>query len=181
MCNALLNTASLNLKRAFVNNGELITWKFVQDIFKVDCQHSSPITSLTKAAVFPDGWSKMNVSATNAPFSFDTITAMMVEITKDLDCAEDMFIKDTSESDIPKIYKNLLELLMTYQQAWGDTVTASKLRMVEYCVHVAIIFNKTLLNRKVNITAKNIAEHEKNLRESLKYFEDWGKVVLVTV
>jgi len=49
----------------------------------------------------------------------------------------------------------------------------TKICTVEYLVHVAIIFNETLLNRKVNMNANNIEKHENNLHESLEYFKQW--------
>jgi len=130
---------------------------------------------LMKAAVFPDGWNKMNVSAAKAPFLFETIAEMMMNATLELECADDIYMNDVSESDIPTIYKSRLADLMAYSQKHGNTIVATKLCTIEYCMHVAIIFNETLLNCKVCFNSSNIAKHEMNLQDSLKYFEDWKK------
>jgi len=146
MRNALFNTASMKTKQAFTNDGGMMSWKFVEEIFQVDCQHASPVMSLTNAAVFPDGWSKMNVSAAKAPFAFNTITQMMVNIAIDMDCAEDLFMNDISNDDIPMIYKNRLAMLMTYHMIERNLTVETKIHTVEYIIHVAIIFNEMLLN-----------------------------------
>jgi len=173
MRNALLNTASAKSKRGFTNKGTPLTWSIVEETYKADCQLSSPITSLTKSAVFPDGWNKMNVSSAKAPFSFNTISAMMMNVAVDLKCSDEMFMTDITNHNIPTIYKTRLAILMQYQQECGNVITASKICTVEYCIHVAIIFNETLLNRNVYINSDNILKHKMNLCQSLKYFEDW--------
>jgi len=173
MRNALLNTASTMSKRAFINDGTPMTWQIIEETYKADCRLSSPITSLTKSSVFPDGWNKMNVSAAKAPFLFDTISAMMMNVAVALDCSDENFMTDIMNHDIPTIYKDRLSILRLYQNLYGDAITATKIRTVEYCVHVAIIFNETLMNRNVYIDSKNILKHESNLRQSLKFFEDW--------
>jgi len=82
---------------------------------------------------------------------------------------------DINEGDIPSIYKSCLTFLKTFKTEFGDVITATKLSTIEYCVHVAIIFNETWLNRHVSINKSNFAKHENNLRESLKYFENWKR------
>jgi len=113
----------------------------------------------------------MNVSAAKAPFAFDTITEMMANVAIDMDCAEDMFMNDVSNNDIPTIYKHCLAMLMTYHQITRNPSVETKIHTVEYLVHVAIIFNETLLNQKINLNANNIDKHKNNLCESLKYFK----------
>jgi len=115
----------------------------------------------------------MNISTAKAPFSFDTITKMMVNIAVDMDYAEDIFMNDVSNDDIPTIYKNRLATLMTYHRIKRNPSVETKICTVEYLVHVAIIFNETLLNWKVNMNANNIDKHKNNLHESLEYFKQW--------
>jgi len=45
--------------------------------------------------------------------------------------------------------------------------------MLEYCLHVAILFNEILMNKEVRLDEKNIDEYEELARGSMQYFEDW--------
>jgi len=105
----------------------------------------------------------MNVSAAKAPFSFETISEMMLDVALELDCADDIYMNNLTESDIPTIYTSCLAKLMAYNHAKPNITVATKLQTIEYCIHVAIIFNETLLNSNVFINCNNIAKHEMNL------------------
>jgi len=111
MQNALLNTAAKKSKHKFMNKENLILWSFIEETFRADCEKLSPITSLTTLAVFPDRWSQMNVSVAKAPFSFNTISEMLFNVACDLDCADEIFMNDITESNIPAIYKRYLDTL----------------------------------------------------------------------
>ncbi len=102
----------------------------------------------------------MNISTMKAPFAFHTITKIMVNIAIDMDCAEDIFMINVSNHDIPTICKNCLATLRTYHQIKRNPSVETKICTVEYLVHVAIIFNETLLNWKVNMNANNIDKHK---------------------
>jgi len=117
----------------------------------------------------------MNVSTAKAPFSFETISEMMLDVALELDCADDIYMNNLTESDIPTIYTSCLAKLMAYNHAKPNITVATKLQTIEYCIHVAIIFNETLLNSNVFINCNNIAMHETNLWNSLLFFENWYK------
>jgi len=175
MHNALLNTNSMSSKCSFVHENAPISWQFLEDRFKADCRRSSPLTHLTKTSVYPDGWNKMNVSAAKAPFSYETISDMMLNVATELQCTDEIYMIDIGNMDIPTLYKSRLSVLLTYNKHFGNAVLASKIRTIEYSMHIAIIFNETLLNSKVFINQNTLLKHETNLCYSLQYFECWNK------
>jgi len=52
-------------------------------------------------------------------------------------------------------------------------VTGTMVATIEYCVHVAIIFNEVLMNKDVKLDVKSIDKYERIICCSMKYFEDW--------
>ncbi len=95
MRNALHNS-NVHGARNFTNAGATMTWKVCEETYARDRKRSSPITSLTKAAIMPDSWNKMNVSTAKAPFTRKTITEMMSELACDLGCSDDLILDKTT-------------------------------------------------------------------------------------
>jgi len=122
----------------------------------------------------PDSWNKMNVSAAKAPFTQKTITEMMSVLAGDLGCSY-LLILDKTAVDFRDIYVDRLLILREYVERDGNISYKSRLATIEYLVHVAIIFNETLLNSEVYFSQNNIDMHEKIIRRSMTFFEDWKR------
>jgi hypothetical protein len=63
-------------------------WKTVVDTYVQDQKCSLPNTSLKNGSVYPDKWSKMDVSLAKDPFKQDTIIYMIYELATHLDCID---------------------------------------------------------------------------------------------
>jgi len=171
MRNALLRSDGTN--NCYVSkDGAPITWSVIEEAYKLDHLRQVPNTDLTRAAVFPDSWSKMNVTAAKAPFTFKTITEMMTNLAWDLGCVDD-FVFNKKLVDNCDIHLHHLSILKNANQLHGNNMTSAQLATIEYCMHVGIIFNETLMNKELYLCADNIEKKERLLHQSLKYFEDW--------
>jgi len=117
-----------------------------------------PKTKLNKMAMYLDLLNKMNVSAAKAPFKFEMITDMILNLGKVISCVHEMAF-DKSTNNKPKTYLNCLDIL---QHAYmnGNTITHTLLATLKYCVHVAILFSEILMNKEVRLDEKNIDEYE---------------------
>jgi len=71
-------------------DGASFTWSVIEEAYKHSHLHWVPNTDLTRVAVFPDSWSKINVTAANAPFTLKTMSEMMTNLAWDLGCVEDL-------------------------------------------------------------------------------------------
>jgi len=144
----------------------------IEEAYKCDHLHQVANTNLTRAAVFPDSWSKMNVTAAKAPFTFRTIHKMMTNLAWDLGCVED-FVFNKSLADNCDIHLHHLTVLKNANELHGNDMTSAQLATIEYFTHVGIIFNETLMNKDLYICRDNIGKKERLLQQSLKFFEDW--------
>jgi len=157
-----------------MKNGCTISWNVIEECFKRDNARLTPKTKLNRTAAYPDSWNKMNVSAAKAPFKYETITEMMFNLGVKLSCARVMALDKSTSNNIPKTYINRLNILKGANAANGKTSTTSTtLATIEYCVHVAIIFNEILMNKEVKFDKSNIDDYENMVRDSMAYFEDW--------
>jgi len=169
--NALLRTEGCN--NYYVSrDGAPITWSVIEEAYKHDHLRQVPSTDLTRAAVFPDSWSKMNVTAAKAPFTFRTINEMMTNLACDLGCVAE-FVFNKTNSDNCDILVHHLSVLKHANELHGNDMTSAQLATIEYCTHVGIIFNETLMNKELYLCRDNIGKKERLLQDSLKYFEDW--------
>jgi len=158
MRNALLRSDGAN--NCYISkNGALITWSVIEEAYKLDHLCQVPNTDLTRAAVFLDSWSKMNVTAAKASFTFKTISEMMTNLALDLGCAKD-FVFNKTLVDNCDIHLHHLSILKNANQLHGNNMTSAQLATTEYCMHVGIIFNETLMNKELNLCADNIEKRE---------------------
>jgi len=88
MRNALLRSDGSD-KQLLMKSGAIISWQVIIEAYKRDHQKHVPKTDLTRVAAYPDSWSKMNVSAAKAPFTFKTITEMMTNLACQLSCVNE--------------------------------------------------------------------------------------------
>jgi len=173
MRNALLRCVDNN--QHFSKDGVAMSWSVIVDTFKRDRNWAAPITDMTRAAASPDSWSKMNVSAAKAPFTYKTIIEMMTDLAIQLECVE-TFIHEKLLMDNCDIYLHHLSVLKEANKTThGNVTTSTILATIEYCTHVAIIFNENLMNGELRLSMNNIDEHEGLVRQSMTYFEDWKK------
>jgi len=171
MRNALLRCDINN--QHFSKNGVAMSWSVIVDALKRDRNRGAPITDMTRAAASPDSWSKMNVSAAKAPFTYKTIIKMMTDLAIQLECVK-TFIDEKTLTDNCDIYVHHLAVLKEANKTTlGNSITSSTLATIEYCTHVAIIFNENLMNGKLNLSMDNIDEHERKVRQSMEYFQEW--------
>jgi len=131
-----------------------------------------PKTKLNKMAMYPDLWNKMNVSAAKAPFKFEKITDMMLNLGKAIGCVHEMAF-DKSTNNKPKTYLNCLDILQHANIKNGNTITHTLLATIEYYMHVAILFNEILMNKEIRLDEKTIDECKELAYGLMQYFEDW--------
>jgi len=74
------------------------------------------------------------------------------------------------------IYMHHLAVLKEANKtACGNSITSATLATIEYCTHVAIIFNENLMNAKLSLSMDNIDEREGKVRQSMEYFQEWKR------
>ena len=87
--NALLNSGSRKKKhtRCFqIDDSTTFGWETIERLFEYDQQSTLLNTKLDMQSVFPDRWSKMNVSSSKRPFMYDSICFLMVYISRRMSC-----------------------------------------------------------------------------------------------
>ncbi len=66
-------------------------WESIVSCFERDKQRPVADTSLkTNGAVYPNKWSKMDVSLAKAPFKFDTLLEQVLYLAEELNCVDDI-------------------------------------------------------------------------------------------
>jgi len=172
MRNALLRSDGSD-KQVLKKSGAIISWEVIIEAYRRDHKKRVPIMDLTRLAAYPDSWSKMNVSAAKAPFTFKTITEMMTNLACQLSCVDD-FVWNKPSMDNCEIYIHHLEILKNANNTLpGNSSTSTELATIEYCTHVAIIFTETLMNSELSLSLDNFEKRKNLVQQSMKYFEEW--------
>jgi len=168
MQNALLKSEG-KTNQGFMKGGTAITWLIIIEAYKRELLIDVPKTDLTRMAVYPDSWSKMNAKA---PFTFNTITEMMTNLASKLGCVDD-FVLNKISLDNCEIHLHHLMVLRNANTLRGNNLTSMELATIEYCTHVGIIFIETLMNAELSLCRDNICQRENLVEQSMKYFEEW--------
>lgn len=179
-------------KRNYISaDGHSISWKVVEDMYlrdmhRVEVDHTARVTSLSKAAVIPDYYSKTSVSNALAVFKPDAIGEQMTHCATALGIAKDLVLpKDVDTPTDPNSFAKMRR--MTYMLRMKQLKEAARqpgvteeikcqVDTLELMVHYACIFNEFFLRKGVSITPENIDLCEKEMIEHLQYFENWRKV-----
>ncbi len=140
-----------------MKGGAAMTWLIFIEANKRELLIDVPKTDLTRMAVYPDSWSKMNVSAAKASFTFNTITEMMTNLASKLGCVDD-FVLNKISLDNCEIYLHCLMVLRNANTLRGNNLTSMELATIEYCTHVGIIFIETLMNAELSLCRDNICQ-----------------------
>jgi len=165
--------------RHFRIRGIHFGWEVVEDAYKRDRQRENKDTTLRADAVDPDKWNIMSVSLALSPFSYKTLTELMIHVSKLLDCEELLIATAadlTTKHPVPvkEVYNQRLRLLFHKAQARPTDFSIQRtLACLEYCVHIGSIYNATFQKKRMKLTLANIDEVEAEMRHNLKYFDGW--------
>jgi len=70
-------------------------------------------------------------------------------------------------------YLNHLDILWHANIKNGNITTHTLLAILEYCIHVAILFNEILINKEIGWDEKTTDECKELAHGLMQYFEDW--------
>jgi len=161
--------------KAFILHGVAFGWNQIVAALKRDQDRDIKDTDLNDRSVSPDRWDLMNASLSKKPFTYNTITEIMVHlaVSDPFNCFDEIRdVPPEHKQHVHDIYKYRIKVLKDHA-AGASLEQKMELNVLEYCAAVGVIFNEFFMNKFERLTLDNINEHEERMKECLSFFEKW--------
>jgi hypothetical protein len=182
-------------KRKFISaDGFQFGWEWLWEQLRRDERRASPLTALTPAALYLDGWAKMNVSLAKAPFHQITLDEGLLHVCTmariEIPRGEAELYENNPNCFRPVMFKGapgpLLgmftarlekekEAIMDKKDRIGNAYQGimSNIALLEYPTAIHDIFVEAFMNRDMHLCKENISGFKTFLRRKLQYFKSW--------